>query len=174
MMQGYDQVILVDSDDRETGVMEKMEAHRKGLLHRAFSVIVFNDEGQMLLQQRALSKYHSAGLWSNTCCSHPRPGEETHAAANRRLLEEMGFECELKEIFTFRYRAELENGLTEHEIDHVYLGNYNGIPEINAEEADAWRYADLEELTADAAANPDHYTYWFKVLLKELTVRDLI
>jgi isopentenyl-diphosphate delta-isomerase len=174
MMHEYDQVILVDSEDRETGVMEKMEAHRKGLLHRAFSVIVFNKEGQMLLQQRALSKYHSAGLWSNTCCSHPRPGEDTHAAANRRLLEEMGFECELKEIFTFRYRAELENGLTEHEIDHVFIGTYDESPQINLEEAESWRFADVEEIAAEFATNSEKYTYWFKILFDQLTVRELV
>lgn len=157
-----EQVILVDKEDNPIGLMEKMEAHQKGLLHRAFSVFVFNDKNELLLQQRALHKYHSGGLWTNTCCSHPRHQESVLDAGKRRLREEMGFTCELDQVFSFIYEAELDNELTEHELDHVLIGKYNENPEPNAAEVCDWKYVNLTELEADMLANPDNYTVWFQ------------
>jgi len=164
-----DYVILVDEKDREIGVEEKMRAHEKGLLHRAFSILILNPKCQMLLQKRASSKYHSGGLWTNACCSHPRPGEEINEAAHRRLKEEMGFDCELKEIDSFIYRASFKNGLTEHEYDHVFLGFYDGDVQINKEEADDYKWIDLKELREDIKKNPDAYTFWFKEIMKKMS-----
>jgi isopentenyl-diphosphate Delta-isomerase len=158
-----EKVVLVNENDIETGLIGKMEAHEKALLHRAFSVFVFNSKNELMLQQRALKKYHTPGLWTNTCCSHPRPGENVNDAAYRRLQEEMGFTCELKKVFDFVYRAPFENGLTEHEFDHVFMGNFEGEPEINPEEVNAWKWIDLEELKKDIHANPSDYTVWFKI-----------
>jgi isopentenyl-diphosphate Delta-isomerase len=158
-----EQVVLVNENDIETGLIGKMEAHEKALLHRAFSVFVFNSKNELMLQQRALTKYHTPGLWTNTCCSHPRPGENVNDAAYRRLQEEMGFTCELKKVFDFVYRAPFENGLTEHEFDHVFMGNFEGEPEINPEEVNAWKWIDLDELKKDIHANPSDYTVWFKI-----------
>ena len=158
-----EQVVLVNENDIETGLIGKMEAHEKALLHRAFSVFVFNSKNELMVQQRALTKYHTPGLWTNTCCSHPRPGEKVSDAANRRLQEEMGFSCKLKKVFDFVYRAPFENGLTEHEFDHVFMGNYEGEPEINPEEVNAWKWIGLEELKKDIHANPSDYTVWFKI-----------
>lgn len=158
-----EQVVLVTEKDVETGLIEKMEAHEKALLHRAFSVFVFNSKNELMLQQRALTKYHTPGLWTNTCCSHPRPGENVNDAAHRRLQEEMGFSCELKKVFDFVYRAPFENGLTEHEFDHVFMGSYDGEPVINPSEVHAWKWIDLEELKKDIHANPSDYTVWFKI-----------
>ncbi|MCB0842548.1 MAG: isopentenyl-diphosphate Delta-isomerase [Bacteroidetes bacterium] len=156
-------VILVNKDDCEVGVMEKMEAHQKGLLHRAFSVFLFNKKGEILLQQRAKHKYHSGGLWTNTCCSHPRPGESLSKATQRRLREEMGIKCEMRPAFSFIYKKKFANGLTEHELDHVFLGRFDGTPEINKEEVEAWKYMGLEEIRADLEQNPEDYTAWFKI-----------
>jgi isopentenyl-diphosphate delta-isomerase len=161
-----EQVILVDENDKEIGQMAKMEAHQKGVLHRAFSVFIFNTEGKMLLQQRAQGKYHSAGLWSNTCCSHPRPGEKNQDAAERRLYEEMGIKCPLTEIFSFIYKTQLENGLTEYEYDHVYIGTSNQIPHPDTTEVAAWAYKTQEELEPQIKAQPEKYTEWFKLCLK--------
>ncbi len=166
-----EEVILVDIDDREIGTMEKMEAHEKAILHRAFSVFIFNDRGELLLQQRAKSKYHSGGLWTNTCCSHQRPGESTLDAAHRRMMEEMGFSCPMNEVFTFTYKSELNDGLTEHEFDHVLFGEYSDDPQPNAEEVQAWKYIGLEELNQDIQSNPDHYTSWFKICWAEVLKR---
>lgn len=166
-----EQVILVDIDDREVGTMEKMEAHEKALLHRAFSVFVFNDLGELLLQKRASGKYHSGGLWTNTCCSHQRPGESTLEAANRRMVEEMGFSTELHEEFSFTYKSVLNDGLTEHEFDHVLFGSYNGRPKPNPEEVEDWKYVALEELNIDIQNNPDQYTSWFKICWAEVLKR---
>ena len=138
-------VILVDQEDQEIGVMEKMEAHEKGLLHRAFSIFLFNDEQELLIHQRALHKYHSGGLWTNTCCSHPRPGESIEAAAHRRLEEEMGIECEMEKMFSFIYKAPLDNMLTEHELDHGLIGYFSGTPSINKEEVADWKFIDTSE-----------------------------
>lgn len=156
-------VILVDKNDQPLGIMDKLEAHQKGLLHRAFSVFVFNDQGQLMLHQRALTKYHSPGLWTNTCCSHQQMGETSLEAAHRRLGEEMGFDCDMEEIFEFVYRAEFSNGLTEHEYDHVFIGHFNELPNINPDEVNAWKWISPKELDADLRANPNSYTEWFKL-----------
>ena len=158
-----EQVILVDELDNPQGLMEKMEAHRKGILHRAFSVFVFNDKEELLLQRRATSKYHSGGLWTNTCCSHPREGESPNQAALRRLKEEMGFVCPIEKAFHFIYRSELDNELTEHEYDHVFFGQFNGSPQPNNEEVGEWKYSSLQEIKDDIDENPLQYTEWFKI-----------
>ena len=158
-------VVLVDENDVEIGVMEKMEAHEKGLLHRAFSVFIFNSKNEMLLQKRADGKYHSSGLWTNTCCSHPRKGESLQAAAHRRLGEEMGMECELEHVHQFIYKAALDKGLTEHELDHVFFGRTNVSPIINKEEAQDYGYFTLSEIENSIEKAPDNYTIWFKLLI---------
>lgn len=160
-------VILVNERDEPQGLMEKMEAHEKGMLHRAFSVFVFNDKNQLLLQQRALTKYHSGGLWTNTCCSHPRSEESVLEAAHRRLQEEMGFDCELKKLTDFIYRAELDKGLIEHEFDHVFVGTWDGTPVLNTEEVASYTWMDVEELEADIASRPELYTVWFKIIYQQ-------
>ncbi|MEK9559215.1 MAG: isopentenyl-diphosphate Delta-isomerase [Flavobacteriaceae bacterium] len=157
-------VILVDTADRELGTMEKMEAHEKAALHRAFSVFIFNDRGELMLQQRAAHKYHSPLLWTNTCCSHQRQGESNIDAGKRRLKEEMGFEVDLDEKFHFVYKAEFDNGLTEHELDHVMVGYYNGEPTINPEEVASWKWIDMEVLQQDIKDHPHDYTAWFKII----------
>ena len=160
-------VILVDEHNREVGLMEKMEAHHKGLLHRAFSVFVFNENGELLLQRRAFGKYHSEGLWTNTCCSHPFPGESILEAGKRRLFEEMGFTCELSVVFAFIYKAELENGLIEHELDHVLVGFSEETPHLNLEEVSAFKWMSVDEIKADMKENPLQYTAWFRILIEE-------
>lgn len=161
-------VILVNEQDEPVGTMEKLEAHQKGLLHRAFSVFVVNTKGEMLLQQRAQDKYHSGGLWTNTCCSHPLPGEDDLAAAHRRLMEEMGFDCALKEIFSFTYRAEFDNGLTEHEFDHVFFGEYNGAVLPDAAEVQATRYLSLDVIRQLLEEEPDTFTHWFHLAFPKI------
>ena len=161
------EVILVDKDDNATGSMEKMEAHRKGFLHRAFSVFIFNEKMQLMLQQRALHKYHSPGLWSNTCCSHPYPGEEVEEAAHRRLAQEMGFDCGIREVFSFIYKADLDQEMTEHELDHVLIGKYNEEPVLNSEEVADWKWIGLDELLIDMEKHPEQYTVWFRIIFKE-------
>ena len=158
-----EKVILVDENDNQVGVMPKLEAHQKGLLHRAFSVFIFNSKYELLLQKRASSKYHSGGLWTNTCCSHPREGEEILDAANRRLIEEMGIETSLRKVHDFIYKAELDNDLTEHEFDHVFYGIYNEDPIINKDEADDFKWIDMDSLNEDIKQNGDNYTIWFKI-----------
>jgi isopentenyl-diphosphate Delta-isomerase len=158
-------VILVDENDQEIGLMEKQEAHEKALLHRAFSVMVFNKKGEMLLQQRAINKYHSGGLWTNTCCSHPRAGETTLEAAHRRLKEEMGFDCDLHLHQSFIYKAPFENGLTEHEFDHVFVGNYDLNPDYNLEEVASYKWISLEDLKQQLAEDPSQFTVWFKMIM---------
>ena len=160
-----EEVILVDSEDFAIGRMEKMEAHEKGLLHRAFSILIFNEKGEMLLQQRATEKYHSPGLWTNACCSHPRPNESNLDAAYRRLKEEMGMQTSMEEIFKFTYRAELEDGLIEHEIDHVFYGISNENPNINLDEVMDYKWIDFLELQNHIALYPKKYTAWFNLLL---------
>jgi isopentenyl-diphosphate delta-isomerase len=157
-------VILVDTADRELGTMEKMEAHEKAILHRAFSVFIFNDRGELMLQQRAAHKYHSPLLWTNTCCSHQRQGESNIEAGKRRLREEMGFEVDLDEKFHFVYKADFDNGLTEHELDHVMVGYYNGEPTINPEEVASWKWINMEVLQQDMQDHPQDYTAWFKII----------
>ncbi len=160
-----EEVILVDSEDQAIGRMGKMEAHEKGLLHRAFSILIFNEKGEMLLQQRASEKYHSPGLWTNACCSHPRPNESNLDAAYRRLKEEMGMQTSMEEIFKFTYRAELEDGLIEHEIDHVFYGISNENPNINLDEVMDYKWIDFLELQNHIALYPEKYTAWFNLLL---------
>jgi isopentenyl-diphosphate delta-isomerase len=160
-------VILVDVLDNQLGLMPKMEAHEKAVLHRAFSVFIFNDEGELMLQQRAAHKYHSPLLWTNTCCSHQRDGESNIEAGKRRLIEEMGFKTNLKEIFSFVYKAPFDNGLTEHELDHVMIGNFNGTPKINKDEVASYKWMTLEEVKIDIELQPKLYTAWFKIIFKE-------
>ena len=162
-----EQVILVDEQDNQIGLMEKIEAHEKALLHRAFSVFVFNDKKELMLQQRAADKYHSPLLWTNTCCSHQRNGETNLAAGKRRLQEEMGFVCELKEVFSFIYKAPFDNGLTEHELDHVMVGSFNGRPNINKDEVESYKWMTLEAVKKDIEDKPEIYTAWFKIIFKE-------
>ena len=159
-----EEVILVDTSDYPIGTMTKMEAHEKAALHRAFSVFIINKEGQLMLQQRALHKYHSPGLWTNTCCSHQRLGETNLEAGARRLQEEMGFETPLEELFSFIYKAPFDNGLTEHELDHILLGYYDAVPEINEEEVASWKWMDLEQVAEEKKTKPENYTVWFKII----------
>ncbi len=163
-----EEVILVNENDVVIGTMEKLEAHKKGLLHRAFSVFIFNDKNELLLQRRALNKYHSGGLWTNTCCSHPRPNENILNAANRRLVEEMGFETELTFKTSFIYNTEFENGLTEHEFDHIFFGTYNVNPKINADEVDSFSWLTIEDVNQKIKQNPNDFTSWFKIALEKL------
>lgn len=157
-------VILVNESDEPQGTMEKIEAHEKALLHRAFSVFVFNDNKELMLQQRALYKYHSPGLWTNTCCSHQRIGEDSLSAGVRRLREEMGFETQLEFKGSFIYKAPFDNGLTEHELDHILVGHYNGTPQINPEEVASWRWISMDDLKTDINTHPELYTVWFKII----------
>ena len=163
-----EKVILVDKNDQELSSMEKQEAHIKGLLHRAFSVFIFNDKNELLLQRRAIKKYHSGGLWTNTCCSHPRQKEKTLDAAKRRLVEEMGMTCALKKQFDFIYKAKLDNNLYEHEFDHVFFGFSNDLPQINTEEVVEYTYKTLEDIGNEIKTNPEKYTEWFKICFKEV------
>ncbi|MCH5599676.1 isopentenyl-diphosphate Delta-isomerase [Niabella ginsengisoli] len=163
-----DFVILVDENDNAKGTMEKMEAHQKGLLHRAFSVLLFNDKKEWLLQQRALDKYHCGGLWTNTCCSHPFPDEDILHAAKRRLKEEMGIEGELDKAFDFIYKASFKNGLTEHEFDHVFIGQFSDTPNINTQEVADWKYISLSDLKEDLQLHPEKYTPWFKIIIDKM------
>lgn len=162
-----EKVILVNENDEQIGLMPKMEAHEKALLHRAFSVFILNDKNEIMLQQRAAEKYHSPLLWTNTTCSHQREGETNIQAGKRRLMEEMGFETELKELFSFIYKAPFDNGLTEHEFDHVMIGYYSNEPNINPEEAEGWKWMAIEDVRKDMLINPDLYTVWFKIIFDE-------
>ena len=162
------EVILVNEHDVQTGTMEKMEAHRKGLLHRAFSIFIFNREGEFLLQQRADAKYHNGGMWTNTCCSHPLPGEPVLSAANRRLSEEMGFMTALVPAFTFIYKASFPNGLTEHEFDHVFTGVYDGIVKADKTEVSDFCFKKIGDIEASLQTHPQKYTEWFKIALPQI------
>lgn len=162
-----EKVILVNENDEQIGLMPKMEAHEKALLHRAFSVFVFNKENELMVQQRALEKYHSPGLWTNTCCSHQREGESNIEAGKRRLQEEMGFTTDLKDTISFIYKAPFDNGLTEHEFDHILVGNFNGEPNLNPEEAHDYKWMSLETLKEDMIENPTIYTEWFKIIFEK-------
>ncbi|MFA9290001.1 MAG: isopentenyl-diphosphate Delta-isomerase [Solirubrobacteraceae bacterium] len=161
-----EKVILVDELDNEIGLMNKLEAHQKSLLHRAFSIFIFNDKKELLLQQRAKNKYHSALLWTNTCCSHPRPNETLLDAASRRIMEEMGINCNLNYRFNFIYQTSLENNLFENELDHVYTGLFNGSFQFNKEEVNDFKWISLEELKKEVDINPENYTVWFKIIIK--------
>jgi isopentenyl-diphosphate delta-isomerase len=160
-----DRVILVDENDNETGYLDKLEAHQKGVLHRAFSVLIFNSAGELLLQKRAEGKYHSAGLWTNTCCSHPKPNERMVDAVQRRLKEEMGIECDTNFAYKFIYRAALDHNLIEHELDYVFIGICDNEPVMNSHEVSDWRFVSLAEIRKDFVQNPAAYTFWFKEIL---------
>lgn len=160
-------ILIVDDQDRETGYMEKMEVHKKGVLHRAFSAMIFNNEGEVLLQKRAKKKYHSPGLWTNSCCSHQRKGETLTEAVPRRIGEELGITCDCKEKFKFKYQIEFDNGLIEHEIDHVFIGHYNGNVFPNEEEVEGVRWVPLNKLNKEMSEHPEDFTYWFKILMKQ-------
>ncbi|MFV7236135.1 MULTISPECIES: isopentenyl-diphosphate Delta-isomerase [Flavobacterium] len=160
-------VILVNENDVQIGLMPKLEAHEKAILHRAFSVFILNSTNEIMLQQRAHQKYHSPLLWTNTCCSHQREGESNIEAGSRRLYEEMGFETELKELFHFIYKAPFDNGLTEHELDHVMIGYYNDNPKINTEEVEDWKWMKIEDVKIDMEIHPERYTVWFKIIFDE-------
>lgn len=165
-----EQVILVNESDEEVGFMEKMEAHEKALLHRAFSVFVFNSSGELLLQQRASEKYHSANLWTNTCCSHPRPGETVAQAADRRLMEEMGFRTPLQKAFDFVYKAPFDNGLTEHEFDHVFIGTHDGKIEMNRLEVQAYAFRSFETIETMIQTCPEQFTSWFLIAFPKVKI----
>lgn len=160
-------VILVNEHDEQIGLMPKLEAHQKAVLHRAFSVFVLNSQNEIMLQQRAHQKYHSPLLWTNTCCSHQREGETNIQAGTRRLHEEMGFVTELKELFHFIYKAPFDNGLTEHELDHVMIGYYNEAPLINSDEVESWKWMKIEDVKNDMEVHPELYTVWFKIIFEE-------
>ena len=166
-MMEEEKVILVNEQDEPIGLMPKIEAHEKALLHRAFSIFILNDKGEIMLQQRAQHKYHSPLLWTNTCCSHQREGETNIQAGTRRLQEEMGFTAPLKELFHFIYKAPFDNGLTEHELDHVMIGYYNDEPIINPEEVENWKWMSVEAVKKDMEIHPDIYTVWFKIIFDE-------
>lgn len=161
-------VILVDENDNQIGLMEKMEAHRKALLHRAISVFIINSKGEWILQKRALDKYHSKGLWTNTCCTHPLPEESEIESANRRMAEEMGISCSLKRIFSFIYKEKLDDEITEHEYDHVFIGMSDSDPVINTDEVVDWKRISFDDLHADIVSNPDSYTFWFKEIYQKV------
>ena len=173
MLPDKEQIILVDENDIQVGAMEKLKTHEKGLLHRAFSIFVRNDKGECMLQKRALGKYHSGGLWSNTCCGHPRDGEDLESAAHRRLNEEMGLDCPLREVFTLTYQANLDHGLKENEFLHVLVGAYDNGPVLNPEEADDWKWIPEDELKKDIAKNPNNYTQWFGIILKKAEEKNI-
>ena len=160
-----ERVILVDQFDNELGVAEKIEAHNRGLLHRAFSIFVFDSADRLLIQKRAIGKYHSGGLWSNSCCGHPRPGELTISAAERRLREELGFSCSLRPVFDFVYRAEVDRGMTEHEFDHIFIGRSDVVPAPNPTEIDDYKWIDFRFLKQDVSLRPDQYTLWLRTAL---------
>ncbi len=167
-------LVAVDRNDQELAVLEKMEAHISGTLHRAFSVFVFDKADRLLLQKRAAGKYHSPGLWSNTCCGHPGPGEVVAASARRRLHEEMGFDCSLEAVFGFVYHADLEGGLTEHEYDHVVIGRYDGAPTPNPDEVSDWKWITIPALRVALAENPAAFSHWLPIALEGLMIRDLL
>ncbi|MEM7036078.1 MAG: isopentenyl-diphosphate Delta-isomerase [Bacteroidota bacterium] len=165
-MQQEEHVILVNEQDESTGTMPKMAAHETGALHRAFSIFIFNSRNELILQRRAAHKYHSGGLWTNTCCSHPRPGESLDEAVHRRLQEEMGFDTEMRKVFSFIYRQQVGE-LMEHELDHVFVGRYDGAPELNLEEADDWKALPVQDIVDDMARDPERYTVWFRICLEK-------
>lgn len=166
MIMAEADIILVDEKDNQVGTGEKLKTHQQGKLHRAFSIFVFNPAGELLLQKRAETKYHSPGLWTNTCCSHPRPHQNIKSEAKRRLREEMGFECDLKEVFSFIYKAEL-GPLTEHEFDHVFVGEFAGQPLPNENEVGEWKWLKMEEIKEDVRKYPEKYTPWFKIIINK-------
>jgi isopentenyl-diphosphate delta-isomerase len=163
-----DTILVIDETDKEIGNGSKMDIHRRGILHRAFSIFVFNSKGKLLIQQRLKNKYHSGGLWTNTCCSHQRLGETLEESTHRRLIEEMGFDCELTEIFTFKYRANLDHDLIENELDHVFIGRYEKDPLPNIDEVEGFKWISVADIQKDIKKNPDNYTYWFKLVVNRV------
>jgi isopentenyl-diphosphate delta-isomerase len=161
-------VILVDDNDNQIGLMEKIEAHRKAMLHRAVSVFIIDSKGEWIIQKRAFNKYHSKGLWTNACCTHPLPGESEQESASRRLMEEMGIQCSLNKLFTFVYKENMGNGLTEHEYDHVFLGVSDSTPIINTDEVETWMNISFDKLHQHVIDHPDHYTFWFKEIYQKV------
>ncbi len=169
-----EEVVLVDELDNDMGTMEKLEAHRKGLLHRAFSVLLFNSKNEVLLQKRAQFKYHSGGLWTNTCCSHPLPGETMEHAIERKLVQEMGIRTPTRFAFKFLYKVNLDHDLAEHELDHVYTGFFDGTPVINNDEVEDWKFCSLQELTKDVAVHPARFTTWFRLIMNHPEIEMLM
>lgn len=168
-----EKVILVDLDDKVKGTMEKMEAHEKGLLHRAFSILLFNSRGELLMQKRAASKYHSAGLWTNTCCSHPRPEETLEDATRRKLKQEMGIDIQPEFAYKFIYKVALDNNLTEYEYDYVFTGLFDGEPKINRDEVEDWRFISMNTLVEEMKSHPDNFTHWFKLIIHHPEFREI-
>ena len=169
-----EKVILVDEQDRVIGSMEKMEAHKKGILHRAFSILIFSSKGEFLLQKRSMSKYHSGGLWTNTCCSHPTLDESVASAARKRLKFEMGIDLETQFAFKFIYRSELDRDLIEHELDYVFTGIFDGTPLINVDEVEDWKFIDMQSLLADLKNNPASYSAWFKLIVDQIELTKMV
>lgn len=169
-----EKVILVDENDNAIGSMDKMEAHRKGVLHRAFSILIFNSKGELLLQKRSKKKYHSGGLWTNACCSHPSPDEPMIDATRKRLKHEMGIDLQPEFAYKFLYESKLDKGLIEHELDHVFTGKYNGQPEINSEEVEDWKFVNIESLRSEVRQHPDAFTVWFKLILDHPILKELV
>lgn len=161
-----DWLVLVDEKDNEIGIGERLKVHQEGKLHRAFSIFIFNSNGELLLQKRAKSKYHSSGLWSNTCCSHPRPNQNLKKEAKRRLMEEMGIDCNLKEVFSFIHKVNLGN-LIEYEFDHVFVGKFDGKPKPDRKEVESWKWTDTNKLKEDVNKNPEKYTSWLRIIFKK-------
>lgn len=162
-----EKIILVDKNDNKIGIGEKLQTHKEGKLHRGFSILIFNSKNELLIQKRAKIKYHSPGLWTNTCCSHPRKGKNLREEVKKRLKEEMGFECKLKKIFTFIYKVKFKNGLTEHEYDHVFIGKFDGKPNPNPKEVDDYKWISIEKIQKDIKKDPTKYTYWFKIIIEK-------
>ena len=160
-----EKVVLVDEQDNVLGAMDKLEAHYKGVLHRAFSILIFNSKGELLLQRRSIKKYHSGGLWTNSCCSHPRPDESIEVAANKRLKHEMGIDLQPEFFYKFLYKCKLDNDFTEHELDYVYIGTFDGMPRVNPDEVQDWKLIGMEELRADISKHPENYTVWFRLIM---------
>lgn len=168
-----EQVILVDEQDNVLGAMDKLEAHRKGVLHRAFSIIIFNSKGELLLQKRSTNKYHSGGLWTNSCCSHPKPNEGTAQAACNRLKHEMGIDLQPEFAYKFMYKSTLDNNLIEHELDHVFTGLFDGKPVVNADEVEDWKFVNPDTLRSDMLLYPDNYTVWFRLIMNHPNLKQI-
>jgi isopentenyl-diphosphate delta-isomerase len=168
-----EQVILVNEHDQVVGAMDKMEAHQKGVLHRAFSILIFNSKGEMLLQKRSQGKYHSGGLWTNACCSHPAPDENLTDATKKRLKHEMGIDLQPEFAYKFIYKSKLDRELTEYELDHVFTGIFDGVPDINTNEVEDWKFVNLNTLRQDMQAHPDDYTVWFKLIMKHPELKEI-
>jgi isopentenyl-diphosphate delta-isomerase len=168
-----EQVILVDEQDNVVGAMDKLEAHRQGILHRAFSIVIFNSKGELLLQKRSMKKYHSGGLWTNSCCSHPKPDELISHAASSRLNYEMGIDLHPDFAYKFLYKSQLDNNFIEHELDHVFTGVFDGTPVINSEEVEDWKFVNIDDLQADILQNPDNYTVWFRLIMDHPNLKQI-